>query len=119
MEWRRIDYYRTTGIRPYRLINKSTDINKLDSMNHSRAKVVIGVIDDIVAVSATPPPNISQLTLPQTDLLLHSAYCILLSRMFPSSVDLTRKDEVSYGTAYNLVIRRDTEGTVGKKRNRK
>lgn len=95
------------------------EINKADRMKYSRAKGVLAVVDDILLKTYNPVPVISRLTLPESDVLFHDVYNAMLVMMFPAGVDLTRKDELSYGTAYNLLSRGDTERNIGRKRQKK
>ena len=112
---------RSDGIRPYRLINKKLDVRKKDYMIYSRATVVLKVLYNILELQFHPPmllPNISSLGLPESDLLFAGVYKVFISRLYKDTANLSRKDEISYGTAYKLLTMHDTEGNIGKKRTR-
>ena len=70
-------YYgdRSTGIRPYRLINKKWDINSKDNMMYSRAQTVLNCIHKLIPQSMpSDPVSISKLTLPEADSLFEVTF---------------------------------------------
>lgn len=112
---------RSIGIRPLKLLKKDVEVSKADGMKYSRATVVLKFMGKIMEEDNSST-NVTRLTLQQSDALFHKTYKRLLQSMYsvqPDSEKLTRKDEVSYGTAYKLLCENDVDGLIGKKRVRK
>lgn len=107
----------STGIRPYRLISRQFDVKKKDHMRHTRAlKVMNRIISMVPFRDDGSPVVISQLSLSQGDVLFENAYSCYLDSIYDATVDRTRKHELSYATAYQLMVDNDPEGVLIAKR---
>jgi hypothetical protein len=107
----------STGIRPYRLINKKFDVCARDEMMYSRAHCVLKVINNLIPVPASNVPvNISKLSLQEADSVFEDAYQSFLHIIYDGAVNTVRKHELNYSTAHELLCVNDTEGVYVKKR---
>lgn len=114
-------YYgdRNAGIRPYRLINRRLDIKKEDSMMYSRATRVMTHVYNLVPTdNEGVPVKVQDLLLTDADTLFERTYNLFLDVIYCGKVDRTRKHELNYSTAYQLLCDNDTEGILVKKRSR-
>lgn len=116
-------YYgdKSTGIRPYRLINKKLDIKcGPNAMQHNRAK---SVMDRVANLIPARPDGTSvvvwKLSIVDADVVFEDAFKSFLDTIYCSTVDKTRKHELSYSTAYQLMVESDPEGLIVRKRVRK
>lgn len=92
-------------------------------MNYSRAIGVLRTLRYIMEHHVYHPPMllpiVKNLTLPDSDNLFARIYKEFIGHIYGNTVNLIRKDEISYGTAYKLVKKIDIEWNIGKKRARK
>jgi hypothetical protein len=115
-------YYgdQSTGIRPYRLISRKFDVKKKEHMRHTRASKVMDRIFTMIPVRADGSTVvISEMPLAEADCVFEVAYSCFLDGIYDTTVDRTRKHELSYATAYQLMVDNDPEGLFIRKRVRK
>lgn len=88
-------------------------------MMYRRAQLTMQYLQQKVEEGPMPPGKryVSQLSIVESDRLYDAAFMALLSALYETG-GITRKEEIKYGTLYNMIVSRDVEGHIVKKRKR-
>ena len=86
-------------------------------MTYSRASIVMTNVYNLIPESAAGVPiRVQNLPITEADALFEAVYHSFLDVLYSSDVDRTRKHELNYATAYQLMRDNDSEGILAKKR---
>ena len=93
-----------TGIRPYRLISKVHDIQKMHYMRYTRAKSIIHFIGDIVTELnlLTDGTRLTNMSMAASDRVFSTAFDTAIARLYGEK-STRRAEQVSYGRLYNVL----------------